>query len=359
MSGTSMDGCDVALVQFIDDNFHLIRAQTTTYPDELLDALHSMVEPDWCGTLAEILRLDAECGEFFGRCISRLLANTSIDNTEVAAIGLHGQTIFHDPTGGALASSWQLGDPNRVAEATGIAVVADFRRRDMAAGGEGAPLAPAFHRELLRTRESTAAILNLGGFANVSMFDGKSWVGFDTGPANALIDAWIRQHKGEPYDTDGTWARSGRVRTELLETLIDDPYFRRMPPKSTGREMFNMDWIRLKLATGDYPAADVQATLTELSCVSVAEAIASANPCVREVFVSGGGAQNGYLMERLNSQSEHLVFEKISELGIDPDYLEAVLFAWLARHRLSRRPGNLASATGADGPRVLGAMYPP
>uniref|UniRef100_UPI00262F5649 anhydro-N-acetylmuramic acid kinase n=1 Tax=Dokdonella sp. TaxID=2291710 RepID=UPI00262F5649 len=286
-----------------------------------------------------------------------LLREAGIDRDEVSAIGSHGQTVRHR-VGGAHPFTLQIGDASVIAERTGIATVADFRRADVAAGGQGAPLLPALHAAVFSDAAVPRAILNLGGIANLTLLQhGRDAIGFDSGPANCLLDAWAERHLGKPRDDDGVWARSGQVDAGLLAALLADPYFAAPPPKSTGREDFNLAWLDARLPAGLAPA-DVQATLLALSAHTIADAVRTHAPAMREIYACGGGVHNGALMNALRAQLPGLKVDSTAALGLHPDYVEAAGFAWLARARLIGEPGNLPSVTGARGPRLLGAIYP-
>jgi anhydro-N-acetylmuramic acid kinase len=277
--------------------------------------------------------------------------------SDITAIGSHGQTVRHRPDA-AHPFTWQIGDPNRIAEITGIDTVADFRRRDMAARGQGAPLVPPFHEALFRVANETRVVLNVGGISNVTVLPAAAdepITGFDTGPGNCLMDAWCLAETGEAFDRDGQWARRGKPVEALLEALGRDPYFSRPPPKSTGREYFNLQWLEGSLAGAD--PADVQRSLLELTAASVVAAIGQWAENSERIIVCGGGRLNGLLMERLSSLSSIPV--ETSEMhGFDGDAMEAAAFAWLAARHLDGLPGNAPAVTGADGPRVLGSLYP-
>ncbi|MEJ7747594.1 MAG: anhydro-N-acetylmuramic acid kinase, partial [Luteimonas sp.] len=272
--------------------------------------------------------------------------------------GSHGQTVRHRPDA-QHPFTWQLGDGNVIAERTGITTVADFRRRDVAAGGHGAPLMPAFHAAMLHSPDEDRAVLNLGGIANFTLLPRVGDVrGFDTGPANALLDAWCAQHSGQAFDAGGAFAASGRIDESLLARLLDNPWFALPPPKSTGREQFHLRWVQAQLGDARIGAADVQATLLELSAATVADALRATQSSTRRVLVCGGGVHNPLLLERIGARLPGVIVESTAAHGLDPDFVEAMGFAWLARETLAGRPGNLPSVTGATGSRVLGAVYP-
>ncbi|HXE66432.1 MAG TPA: anhydro-N-acetylmuramic acid kinase [Rhodanobacteraceae bacterium] len=355
ISGTSADGIDAALVCFAP-RLEVIAAHTFPYPDDLRRRIVALARSDAALALDDLGHLDVEIGERFAEAALALLREANVAPSAITALGSHGQTVCHRPSGPHPFTS-QLGDPNVVAERTGIVAVGDFRRTDVAAGGQGAPLLPALHAAVLADTVTPRAILNLGGIANLTLLvPDRPVLGFDTGPANCLMDAWSLRVRGTPRDDAGVWARSGRVDQALLARLLDDPYFSASPPKSTGREVFNNDWLDARLPQGLAPE-NVQATLLLLSARSIAGAVRDHAPEVREVYACGGGVHNGALMDVLRGQLPNVKVETTAALGLDPDFVEAVGFAWLARARLENMPGNLPSVTGARGPRVLGAIY--
>lgn len=354
ISGTSADGVDVALVYF-DPNPRIVAAATYPYPDSLRDRILGLAQNAPSVPLDELGTLDVAIARHFAESANALLAEAGVDPTSIAALGSHGQTVRHKPLGD-FPFTMQLGDPSIIAELTGINTVADFRRADVAAGGQGAPLAPAFHKVAL-ANGNQRALLNLGGIANVTVFnDVGDVLGFDTGPANCLMDAWAMRHLGTARDDGGVWALQGVVNPELLSRLLDDSYFALPAPKSTGREQFNLDWLEPRLVDG-ISAVDVQATLLALSVQTIASAIHDNGPAVDEVLGCGGGVHNAALMKALADALAPIKVGSTADIGIDPDFVEAATFAWLARERLHGRPGNLPSVTGARGPRLLGAIF--
>lgn len=357
MSGTSMDGITAVLVDFSNQNHpQILEKSVTHYPDPLRAKLESLVSPSWCGSLKELAAIDHQVAQHFSCAAQSVIKACYAD--QVHAIGSHGQTVFHLPAPSS-PNSLQIGDPNVIAEETQVTVVADFRRRDMAAGGQGAPLVPAFHQFLFGKRHDQA-VLNLGGIANVTMTnqDGEH-LGYDTGPANTLIDQWIFGSKNHRFDAGGQWAKQGIVDTTLLNTLLSDRYFSSAPPKSTGREYFNLDWVFEAVNAGKTEISDVdlQRTLTELTARSVADSLCSQRAEIKRLIVCGGGAHNTFLMDRIRMNLPDTEVVNSRELGIAPDDIEAMAFAWLAKQTLSARPGNISSATGARGPRILGGIY--
>ena len=289
-----------------------------------------------------------------------LLDDNDVDTDKISAIGSHGQTLRHQPRA-ARPFTMQIGDANIIAAGTGIATVADFRRRDMAVGGEGAPLAPAFHHWLFSKNAKDRAVLNIGGIANVTMISARSdkTIGFDTGPGNTLLDGWMRKCRDLPFDDDGKWSAGGQVNEPLLIKLLDDPYFALPPPKSTGFEYFNASWLSGKLSASELtiPEQDVQATLAELSARTIALAILDHAPGVEEVLVCGGGIHNSDLIDRLSGYLSGSSVSSTEKYGLHPDWVEAAAFAWLAKRCLEKETGNLPSVTGADRAVVLGAIY--
>jgi anhydro-N-acetylmuramic acid kinase len=369
ISGTSADGIDAALVRFDHDAGRrpdLLFGQTYPWEADLRAVLVALGQDDARLGLDDFGELDVRIGRAFAEAANRALADSGTTAGSVAAIGSHGQTLRHRPHGrngdGQHAYTLQLGDPSTIAERTGICTVADFRRRDVAAGGHGAPLLPALHAALLHDPAEDRAVLNLGGIANLTLLPATGAVrGFDTGPANGLMDAWCLRHTGAAFDRDGALARSGRVDPAVLAGLRDDPWFARPPPKSTGRDQFHLDWVQARLA-GDETVADVQATLLALSAQSIADALQAAQPQTRRVIACGGGVHSAALMDTLVTELaraiEGCVLESSAAHGLDPDHVEAMGFAWLAHATLHGQPGNLPSVTGARAPRILGGIYP-
>ncbi|HSD16411.1 MAG TPA: anhydro-N-acetylmuramic acid kinase [Thermomonas sp.] len=367
ISGTSADGIDAALVRFSDDTPHarpeLVFGRTYPWDPALRARLVALGQQSAHLTLDDVGELDVRIGRAFADAANAAIADSGIARGELAAIGSHGQTLRHRARGrledGMLPFTLQLGDPSSIAERCGVAVVADFRRRDVAAGGHGAPLVPAFHAATLRDAGEDRAVLNLGGIANLTLLPAQGAVrGFDTGPANGLMDAWCLRHTGHGFDAGGAFAATGHIDDALLARLLDEAWFALPPPKSTGRDQFHLDWVASKLA-GDESAADVQATLLALTTRTVAAALQASQPATRRVIACGGGVHNPVLMAALADALPDLAVESSARHGLDPDSVEAMAFAWLARETLANRPGNLPAVTGAAGPRVLGGIYPP
>jgi len=358
ISGTSADAIDVALVAF-DPAPRLIAAQAAVYPPNLRPRVLALARETAEINLDELGTLDVELGHAFADAALALLAREKLAPSAVHGLGSHGQTVRHKPSLAA-AYTLQLGDPNVIAERTGITTVGDFRRRDIAAGGQAAPLVPGLHAALLADAAEERVVLNLGGIANITGLPrdpAAPLAGFDTGPANCLLDAWSLQQRGLGCDAGGAWAAQGRVDEALLAQMLAEPYFAQTGPKSSGREVFNMDWLRRQLDGRSIEPVDVQATLLALSARSVAAAIRRDAPQAQRVLACGGGVHNAALMAALATALAPVPVLSTASCGIDPDYVEAMAFAWLARQRLLGLPGNRADVTGARGPRVLGAVY--
>lgn len=353
ISGTSADGIDAALVAF-DPAPRLVAGKTIAYPPELRGELLDFMEGRYCGEpIDQLLRLDRSLGERFAGAAGTLLAELGIATDAVRAIGSHGQTLRHRPPDSTL----QIGDPNRIAALLGVTVVADFRRMDIAFSGQGAPLVPAFHAAAFGSGSESRIIVNIGGIANITVLARDGTVsGGDVGPGNALLDAWCAKTTGAPVDTDGALAARGKVDVALLAKLRADPYFAQPLPKSTGRELFNLEWLGA-LSPAQVAAADMQATLTELTATVIADAVRAARPA--RVMVCGGGTHNGFLMRRLANLISPTPASTTASMGLDPDFVEAAAFAWLARETLAGRPGNAPSATGAKRSAVLGGRFGP
>jgi anhydro-N-acetylmuramic acid kinase len=306
-------------------------------------------------------QLDVRLGKLFAEAAIAVIAHSGLQTRDIQAIGSHGQTVRHRPDA-THPFTLQLGDPSVISELTGITTVADFRRRDMAAGGQGAPLAPAFHAAQFRSTQRNRLILNIGGIANVTYLpadQSAQVIGFDTGPGNTLLDQWTHHHLREPFDRDGKWAESGVVSNTLLDSMLADPYFELTPPKSSGREYFHLAWLthHLSRAGGTESAENVQATLLALTAQSIAMNVRRFLPPVNEIYVCGGGAHNRGLMTQLATQFTPASLQTTEALGIHPDWVEAVAFAWLAHRTIAGAPGNLPSVTGARHARVLGGIF--
>jgi anhydro-N-acetylmuramic acid kinase len=356
MSGTSLDGVDGVLADFAGRGIRTLHAAFTPFPPALRAELMALQAAGANELEREALAANA-LARCYADCVRQLAAQAP---GPVRAVAVHGQTIRHRPE---LGYTRQTNNPALLAELTGIDVIADFRSRDIAAGGQGAPLVPAFHEARFGKPKTLRVLVNIGGIGNISVLHGDGRVsGYDTGPGNVLMDLWIARHLGQPYDADGAWAAGGQVDEELLDLLLDEPYFRQPPPKSTGRDLFHAEWLDAKLARRPGLApADVQATLTRLTAVSIARAIGleTGGRPAQAVYVCGGGAYNSVLLKDLsNALGGGTEVASTDALGVAPNRVEALAFAWLGYRFMRRQPGNLAAVTGAAGPRILGALYP-
>lgn len=358
MSGTSMDGIDAALVDFSSAHAHVIATHNEPYPGTVHRQLIAALDlPD--PRNANLAGLDNAVGEAFAHATNRLLNMAGVDRAEVHAIGSHGQTIRHEPNA-AQPYSLQIGNPEIIAANTGINVVADFRSADIRAGGQGAPLVPAFHKASFADASENRVILNIGGIANITVLPADPAIavtGFDTGPGNTLMDAWAQQHLNTPMDAGGHWAAGGTCDAQLLEELLQDAYFSSAPPKSTGREYFNLDWLSECPSADNIAAQDVQATLCRLTTRTIIEAIEKHAPGTQCLLVCGGGIHNRCLMQQLQTGLPGTRVESTAQHGLDPDWVEAAAFAWLAKQQLAARPGNLPEVTGAIRPVLLGTLH--
>ena len=354
MSGTSLDGVDAALVDFAQTPPRTLGFATVAIPAELRARLVALSLPG-DAQLEASGDISLELADLYALATKRVLEAASVGRASVVAVGCHGQTVRHRPERGFTI---QLNDPARLAEKCGIDVVADFRRRDLAAGGEGAPLVPAFHQAAFGVAGHSRCVVNIGGIANVTaMGRDEAILGFDCGPGNVLLDAWALEHLGQPCDLDGAWSRGGKVDGTLLERLLAEPYLRRPPPKSTGRELFNRQWLAQRIATGS-AAQDVQATLVELTARAITDAITRFAGGTREIYLCGGGAHNGAIVDRITQLAAPARVGITDELGVPSGHVEAVAFAWLAMRCVRREPVDLTAITGARHPCILGAIYP-
>jgi anhydro-N-acetylmuramic acid kinase len=359
MSGTSLDGVDGVLADFSGRGIRTLDAAFTPFPDALRAELMALQAASDNELEREALAANA-LAHCYADCVRQLLARAP---GPVRAVAVHGQTIRHRPE---LGFTRQTNNPALLAELTGVDVIADFRTRDIAAGGQGAPLVPAFHQARFGKPKQVRVVVNIGGIGNISVLHGDGRVnGYDTGPGNVLMDLWVARHTGKPYDENGAFAAAGRVDETLLHILLDEPYFRQPPPKSTGRDLFHAEWLDRKLAqcpdAASLAPADVQATLTRLTAVSIARAIqdATAGQAAQAVYVCGGGAYNGVLLRELeDALGGGIPVKSTDDLGVAPNRVEALAFAWLGYRFMRRQPGNLPAVTGAQGLRVLGALYP-
>lgn len=361
MSGTSLDGIDAVAVKINANDFSVVGTHSHGLPDGLRQCILKLCTggEDTVQLLADT---DHQLGELFAEATLTLMKQLQLAPDQVAAIGCHGQTVRHNPPGdNSVANSLQIGDPNIIAARTGIAVVADFRRKDMALGGQGAPLVPAFHREVFADSQKNRVIVNIGGIANLTYLPVEGdCIGFDSGPGNVLMDLWSQRHLGTAYDSSGDWAAGGVVNQQLLERLLNCDFFSQPAPKSTGRELFNWQWLESQLM--EFDAIDpqtIQATLLALTASSIGSAIQALEGPVEEIYICGGGAFNHRLMGTLQQTLCDSLVASTEALGIDPNWVEACAFAWLAKRRLENKTGNLAAVTGASRNSVLGALYLP
>ncbi|QLB20244.1 anhydro-N-acetylmuramic acid kinase [Vespertiliibacter pulmonis] len=365
MSGTSLDGVDIALMDF-SQSPKLLKAEVMPIPEDLRGELSQLVKSGEV-TLQKLGELDHRLGLLYANSINQFLKKHNVLPENIRAIGCHGQTIWHAPQG-YFPFTMQLGDMNLVAAKTRITVVGDFRRKDMAFGGQGAPLVPAFHQALFADPKRIVAVVNIGGISNVSLLiPNQNVIGYDIGAGNTLLDSWIEKHQGKPFDKDAEWAKQGNMKRELLAELLDDPFFTLLPPKSTGREQFNLSWLEKKLAkvtacNGEVlQAVDVQTTLVEFTAQSIAndltKIVSQLNlPCL--LLVCGGGARNPLLMERIKALMPNWSVSTTTQYGINADDVESAAFAWLAYQRMNSLAGNVPSVTGATQAVSLGAIFP-
>ena len=360
MSGTSLDGVDVAIADFTESPPRILHCATHPYQDSMRQYLRQLCQNP-STSLDALFEIDAQLADIYAAAVSQALDDAGLERRTVSAIGCHGQTIRHSPDT-AIPYSAQIGDPNRLAAASGITTVADFRRKDIALGGQGAPLAPAFHQFVFRDASEDRAVINIGGIANITWLPAateQAVLGFDTGPGNTLMDHWVREHFGSDFDDGGAWASGGRIIDSLLNQMLTaEPYFVLSAPKSTGTEYFNPNWLEPFL-NDSHDARDVQATLAELTAVTLAEAIRGLPSMPVNCYVCGGGARNPHLLQRLANAIPECGIQTTAALGLDPDYVEAVAFAWLARERLAHRGGNLPAVTRASRVVTLGGVYLP
>ncbi len=357
MSGTSLDSVDAVAVSF-EPKFTLVATHTEAIPDQLKQSITRLMLPS-DKEIDRMGKIDIQLGQLFAKAANELIKSNNLNRSNIQAIGSHGQTVRHRPEFGF---TLQIGDANIIAEQTGITTVADFRRRDMAAGGQGAPLVPAFHHAMLHSSAKDRVLLNIGGMANITYLPSnqeKPISGFDTGPGNILMDAWINDQRKLGYDEDGTWAASGKINNNLLSSLLQLEYFQEAPPKSTGREQFNLNWLKQKLHNFNHiQPEDVQATLAALTAQTIADSIKRFTPCFDfELLVCGGGSHNQFLLQQLRSALPAADIANSDIAGIEADWMEAAAFAWLAMRCLEGKTGNISDATGASGERILGAIY--
>lgn len=359
MSGTSLDGIDAVLVSFENNQPALIESIFHAYDDDFRYLVHSLVNKG-NNEIERLVDLDIRLARLSAQVVNALLDKANVKANEVSAIGSHGQTIRHFPHQ-ENPTTLQVGDPNTIAELTGITTVADFRRRDMAAGGQGAPLVPAFHQHVFHSNDNNRVIVNIGGIGNITILPAnrsEPVSGFDTGPGNCLLDYWIQRQENRPYDKGGIWARDGEINQAFLDYCLKEPYFSQQPPKSTGTEYFNPDWLSHRLSSFPFLNSEsVQASLTALTAQSIANAIKTHATNTGEIIICGGGVHNDFLLELLSQQLQGINIQSSAEHGLDPDYVEATAFAWLAKQTLEKQAGNLPSVTGATKPVILGGVY--
>lgn len=361
MSGTSLDGIDVALCTFEADACELIATHFLAYPAELKLELLALHKPE-ANELETALLLGNKLAILYAEAVNKLLVSAKKSANDIAAIGCHGQTIRHRPE---LGFTLQIGNAALLAELTNISVVSDFRSRDIAAGGQGAPLVPAFHKAIFASSKLNRAIINIGGIANITYLSKTdalqgfgSVIGFDSGPGNMLLDAWAKLKLGKDYDANGEWAATGVVLSTILDNMLAEPYFALPPPKSTGRDLFNDDWLKQHILYPHCRPQDIARTIVELSAYTICQALTKYCPDVDEVYLCGGGARNTLLINTLKAMLKDSPVLDTDVLGVGVDWLEAVAFAWLAKQTLENKPSNLPAVTGAKGLRVLGAIYP-
>ncbi len=358
MSGTSADGMDAAVVRFQGDDLQILGEQSLRYPPALRQRIRRAASEESL-EVREVLLLDRELGRLSAQLVQSALAACGLTGDQVRAVGSHGQTIRHLPED---QCTWQIGDANLIAQLTGLTTVADLRRRDLAANGQGAPLAPAFHEAAFRSGMETRVIVNLGGIANITLLPADPAMpttGYDTGPANRLLDYWCQARRQLPFDAGGQWAATGSPHESLLADLLSDDYFSQKAPKSTGPERFNSAWLGGHLAAfPELAAEDVQATLAELTAISVAQEILRLRPCPQGIYLCGGGTENAHLVERIRFRLGDLPVTTTAALQVPPHLVEPVAFAWLARRTMHHQAGNLPAVTGATQPVILGAVYP-
>ena len=362
MSGTSLDGIDAALVRFKNNTPSLIEAICSPLSSNIKNEIKSLINPS-DNEINRLMALDVQLGQQFADAANQLINKAKIKKENIVAIGSHGQTIRHLPTA-KYSSTLQIADANIIAEKTDITTVSDFRRRDMAAGGQGAPLVPAFHEQIFRDNKKNRVILNLGGIANITILPADKNLpvtGFDTGPANTLINHWIQQQQDKAYDKNGDWAASGKSNESFMAQLLEDDYFKLKPPKSTGTEYFNSTWLTKNL--NEFPflsAEDVQATLVAFSATTIKDAInqhALGEDGTEEIIVCGGGVHNDFLLQQLKLGLPNIEINSSVKYGLDPDYIEATAFAWLAKQTMEHKTGNLPEVTGSIRKVILGGIY--
>ncbi len=350
-----MDAVDLVLADINDNKIQTLDYQQSPFPAELKQSLEEAAS-DFSTPIKDVMELDRKLGLHLGKSIKHFINDSLIDAENIIAIGCHGQTLLHHPNGEP-AYTLQIGDPNTIAYITGITTIADFRRMDIAAGGQGAPLVPAFHKAVFGNDLEKRVIVNIGGISNITILNASDVSGFDTGPGNCLMDEWIQQHKQLSYDHNGEWAGTGQIHSPLLETMLEDPYFELPPPKSTGREYFNLDWLMSVLKPFNASAEDIQATLLEFTVTHIISAISRYASTSRQVLVCGGGAHNKLLLRRITAALPTQQLQKTDDYGMPVDQVEAAAFAWLAKCRMEQQSLDLHAITGAEKKIMLGTIF--
>ncbi len=359
LSGTSVDGIDAALVSIKNDKIKLVCSHEQTFSESLKIDLQSIIQSQLV-SLLQLSDADTKLANEFSTAVEQLISKSKIDRSQIVAIGSHGQTIFHQPKG-KNQNTWQIGSPHIIAANTGIKVVSNFRNLDMAYGGQGAPLAPLIHKKLFEQNNINTAVVNLGGIANIS-FIGKDYqkpIGFDTGPANCLLDEWVFKHQGKNFDKDGQWASQGQLNQALLNTMLNDDYFSMPHPKSTGREYFNQSWLKSIIEKFEsIPVIDIHTTLTHLTAATIANAVKREQHSIEEMILMGGGAYNKFLKNLIQHYSE-LIVTTADEHDYDSDWIEAILFAYLAYIRIKNQRLDLSTVTGSTQKLFVGDIIIP
>jgi len=361
MSGTSVDAIDAVLMDFAKSNTYVVTSYSQSISSQLRNDINSLIATKQ--QPKNFTQLDKQFAETSYKAVNELLKQASIEARQVSAIGSHGQTVFHDPKGIPPASI-QIGNPKIIAKTSKIPTVYNFRQADINAGGQGAPLACAYHAEVLQSSSEERVVLNLGGIANITKLpkdNDETIIGFDTGPANTLMDAWIQKHLKKPFDQDGNWAQSGKANITLLEQMLQDVYFTNLPPKSTGREYFNLEWLQHQLDNYGIKVLpeDIQATLLALTAHTIADSVDAWCPQSKKILLCGGGSENKYFVQQLEKIMNGKTLQYTSDYGVPTKWMEAMAFAWLAKLYMDNKPGNIPSVTGADKPVVLGEIYYP
>ncbi len=361
MSGTSVDAIDAVLMDFSKSNTHIVSSYSQSIDSSLRKNINSLISKNQLPKDFE--KLDKQFANASSKAVEQLLNLSSTNADQITAIGSHGQTVFHDPKG-TPAVSIQIGDPQHIANTTHIPTIGNLRQADIDAGGEGAPLASAYHAATLQSPTEERIVVNLGGIANITKLPKDKMqpiIGFDTGPASTLMDAWTQQHLNKPFDKDGAWAQSGNANTTLLESMLKDNYFSKSPPKSTGREYFNLEWLQhfLDAQSETIPVQDIQATLLSLTVYSVADSIETWCPEGKKILLCGGGSENSFLVQKLEKTLQGKIIQNTNDYNVPTNWMEAMAFAWLAKQHFENTPGNIPSVTGADMPVKLGNLYKP